>query len=86
MLAFQRAGAEPALALELLTVADAARERLGAAMFVPDERAARAAAEAAIPWALDEAARSLVVDGARRLDLHGVAIRLLRPLSDSRPG
>ncbi|HXM54896.1 MAG TPA: BTAD domain-containing putative transcriptional regulator [Candidatus Dormibacteraeota bacterium] len=85
MLAFQRAEAEPALALELLTVADRARERLGAAMFVPDERAARAAAEAAIGGALDEEGRSRVVATARRLDLQEVAARLLRPLSDSPP-
>jgi len=79
VLAFQRAAASPEHALELLTVADRARERLGAAMFVPDERAARAAAEAAIGARLDEAARQRVAAAARDRDLHETARSLLAP-------
>ncbi|HEY7199899.1 MAG TPA: BTAD domain-containing putative transcriptional regulator [Candidatus Dormibacteraeota bacterium] len=77
LLAFQRAGTSPAHALELLAVADRARERLGAAMFVPDERAARAEAEVAIGAALDDAERRRIADAARGRDLHETARSLL---------
>ncbi|HSR26312.1 MAG TPA: BTAD domain-containing putative transcriptional regulator, partial [Candidatus Eisenbacteria bacterium] len=74
ILACQRAGDRPQLALELFTVADRARERLGAPMFVPDERAARAAAEAAIRRAVDEESRRRIAVAAREREL-GDAVR-----------
>jgi len=78
VLAFQRAAAgSPAEALRLLTVADAARERLGAPMFVPDERAARAAAEAAIATTLDGAERLRITVAAGGLDLRDVVREVL---------
>jgi predicted ATPase/DNA-binding SARP family transcriptional activator len=72
-LAFQLAATEEAAAaLRLLTVADGVRQRLGAPMFVPDERAARAAAEAAIGAALTVSDQRAVARAASSLDLHAV--------------
>jgi predicted ATPase/DNA-binding SARP family transcriptional activator len=77
MLACQRAADSPGLALELFSVADRARERLGAPMFVPDERAAREVAETAIREALDQEARRRMAAAARGSDLQDTVRELL---------
>ena len=84
VLAFQRAAAgSVADAQRLLAVADRARERLGVPMFVPDERAARAAAEAAIGAALGEEERRSATDAAAALDLREVVRDVLAGASDA---
>ena len=66
-----------AAALRLLVVANGVRERLGAPMLVPDERAARADAEAVIAAALDGEERRRVADEAAGLELEAVVRELL---------
>src|SRR5262249_24110688 len=67
----------PASAVELLTVADRVREKLGAPLFVPDWREARATAEASIREALSNGEVARVVDQAARLELHDVVRSIL---------
>jgi predicted ATPase/DNA-binding SARP family transcriptional activator len=78
VMAFVRAaaGGEAAAAM-LLAVADRARERLGAPMFVPDERAARAEAEAAIRRTLGEEEWLRIAEVSAGLDLREVVRELL---------
>ena len=78
ILAFIRAAAgDAASALRLLAVADAARERLGAPLFVSDELAARAAAEATIRGALDEDERRAAAEAAAALALQDMVREVL---------
>jgi predicted ATPase/DNA-binding SARP family transcriptional activator len=72
-----------ASAVGLLTVADRVREKLGAPMFVPDEREARAAAEASIREALSDGEVAGVTDQAARLELQDVVRSIL---AESDPG
>lgn len=67
----------PASAVELLTVADRVREKLGAPLFVPDWREARAAAVASIREALSNREAAKVADQAARLELQDVVRSLL---------
>lgn len=67
----------PASAVELLTVADRVREKLGAPLFVPDWREARAAAVASIREALSNREVARVADQAARLELQDVVRSLL---------
>jgi predicted ATPase/DNA-binding SARP family transcriptional activator len=78
VLAFLHAAAgDVATALRLLAVADTARERLGAPLFVSDELAARADAEAAIRSALDSRERAAAAEEAAALDLRDVVLGVL---------
>jgi hypothetical protein len=73
----QAEAGDAAAALRLLVVADGVRERLGAPMLLPDERAARSGAEVAIADALDDMERRRVADEAAGLDLDAVVRELL---------
>jgi predicted ATPase/DNA-binding SARP family transcriptional activator len=78
VLSFLRAAAGDATtAFRLLTVADSARERLGAPLFVSDELAARAAAEATIRAAMDERERAAAAARAADFDLDEVVREVL---------
>jgi predicted ATPase/DNA-binding SARP family transcriptional activator len=67
----------PASAVELLTVTDRVREKLGAPLFVPDWREARAAAVASIREALSNGEVARVADQAARLELQDVVRSIL---------
>lgn len=67
----------PALAVELLTVADRVRGKLGTPVFVSDWREALAAAEASIREALSDEEVARVADRAARLELQDVVRSIL---------